>query len=258
MEEKIVFFDIDGTLVDEEKRIPDSTKESIKDLQKNGIHVAIATGRSPFMFKEISAELNIDTFVSFNGSYVVFNGEVIYKRPLERKWIGHLLELSTENNHPLIFMDHIKATASVDRNEIVYECMKKLLPYYPERDETYYETSEIFQVLLFCQAQFERAYTEQYNGIFDFVRWHEHSTDVLPMGSSKAKGIEILLKKMNVKRENSYAFGDALNDIEMLRTVGMGIAMGNGLQEAKQAAKYVTKSVSEDGIWHGLKYAGLL
>ena len=79
---KIVFFDIDGTLLDHEKKLPASTKEAIKQLQDSGVFVAIATGRAPFMFESLREELGIDTFVSFNGQYVVFEGKVVYKNPL--------------------------------------------------------------------------------------------------------------------------------------------------------------------------------
>ena len=72
---KIVFFDIDGTLLDHEKNLPDSTKKAIKLLQDNGVFVAIATGRAPFMFTNLREELEIDSFVSFNGQFVVFENQ---------------------------------------------------------------------------------------------------------------------------------------------------------------------------------------
>ncbi|MFP3360828.1 HAD hydrolase family protein, partial [Planococcus sp. SIMBA_143] len=68
--EKIVFFDIDGTLLNHDKKIPVSTREALKTLTENGVHVAIATGRAPFMFADLREDLGIDTFISFNGQYV--------------------------------------------------------------------------------------------------------------------------------------------------------------------------------------------
>src|SRR5690625_7964516 len=92
MDKPIVFFDIDGTLVDEEKYMLASTKQAIRGLQRNGVHVAIATGRPPFMFQEIREELNIDTYISFNGQQVVCNGEVVYENPLQVKALHKLHE----------------------------------------------------------------------------------------------------------------------------------------------------------------------
>ncbi|MDR7071862.1 Cof-type HAD-IIB family hydrolase [Fictibacillus barbaricus] len=258
MNDKIVFFDIDGTLVNDEKQIPDSTKEGIQKLTENGVHVAIATGRGPFMFEPIRKELSIDSFVSFNGSYVVFKDEVIQKVPLSAEAIEKI-ELEAEKaGHPLVYLDHQQATSNADDHDIIKNCTFNLMPTYPAYHPAYYKENEVYQVLLFCQEQHEKVYRDGYKGTFDFIRWHEDALDILPTGGSKAKGIEAFMKKMNMKPENVYAFGDALNDIEMLKTVGTGIAMGNGLPEAKEAADYVTKSVDEDGIYHGLKHFGLI
>jgi len=69
--------------------------------------------------------------------------------------------------------------------------------------------------------------------------------DVLPLGGSKAQGIEKAIEKLGYTKEQVYAFGDYLNDIEMLQFVGNGVAMGNAPDLVKNAAKYVTKDVSD-------------
>jgi Cof subfamily protein (haloacid dehalogenase superfamily) len=258
MNDKIVFFDIDGTLVNDEKKIPESTKESISQLQKNGVHVAIATGRGPFMFEPIREELVVDSFVSFNGSYVVFKDEVIHKTPLPAEFITKIEKEADRAGHPLVYLDHQKATCNADDHEIIRNCTFNLMPNYPLYQPGFYKDNEVYQVLLFCQEQHEKAYRESYKGTFDFIRWHEDALDILPTGGSKAKGIEAFIKQMNMKPENVFAFGDALNDIEMLNAAGTGIAMGNGMKEAKEAADFVTKSVDDDGIYHGLKHFGLI
>ncbi|MCQ6265396.1 Cof-type HAD-IIB family hydrolase [Fictibacillus sp. WQ 8-8] len=259
MREKMVFFDIDGTLIDESTgRIPDSTKEALHQLRKNGVHTGIATGRAPFMFAHLLKELEMDSFISFNGSYVVFKGEVIYKATLDVERLKELEKLAVQSEHPLVFLDHAKATTNNEYADVVYESTKHLLTEYPSFDETYYHSNDVYQALLFCDEEFEQPYRNDYKGTFDFIRWHHHAIDVMPFGGSKAKGIEELLKRTTIKREDTFSFGDALNDIEMLQSSGMGIAMGNGRPEAKKAAHYVTKPVGEDGIWHGLKHAGLI
>lgn len=93
---------------------------------------------------------------------------------------------------------------------------------------------------------------------FDFVRWHPLSVDVLPKGGSKAKGIEKIVEKLNIPKERIYAFGDGLNDTEMLSTVNNSVAMGNAEEKVKHVAKYITESVENNGIEHGLKLVGLL
>jgi HAD superfamily hydrolase (TIGR01484 family) len=90
----------------------------------------------------------------------------------------------------------------------------------------FYEDNEIYQALLFCSEDEEGNYVGKYDD-FHFIRWHEYSTDVLPFGGSKAEGIKILMEKVGFALEDVYAFGDGLNDIEMLKVAGYGVAMGN-------------------------------
>ena len=82
--------------------------------------------------------------------------------------------------------------------------------------------------------------------------------DVIPAGGSKAKGIEAVLKHIGRSKDEVVAFGDGLNDVEMLSYVGLGIAMGNANDEVKSYANHVTSSVDEKGIRRGLEHAGLL
>lgn len=256
--QKIIFFDIDGTLLDDDKKIPTSTKEALFELKKKGHDVAIATGRAPFMFRELREELEIDSFVSYNGQYVVFRGEVIYTNPLNKPALQTLTNLALEHEHPVVYMDHEDMKASVPHNEFVTTSIGTLkINHTATYDPNYYKDRDIYQALLFCQEDEEKLYESLFT-TFDLIRWHPFSCDIVPSGGSKAKGIKRITEQLGIALENQYAFGDALNDLEMLKMVPNSVAMGNGLPEAKAAAKYVTKPVNEDGIWHGLKMVGLL
>ncbi|MFL6562409.1 MAG: HAD hydrolase family protein, partial [Bacillus sp. (in: firmicutes)] len=103
----------------------------------------------------------------------------------------------------------------------------------------------------------EKQYEQEFYD-FDFVRWHPVSLDVVPKGGSKAKGIEKIVEKLGIPKERQYAFGDGLNDMEMLTAIENSVAMGNAQEIVKSVAKYVTKSVEENGISHGLQMVGLL
>ena len=257
MNNKVVFFDIDGTLLDHNKELPSSTKESIKQLQESGVYVAIATGRAPFMYEELRKELGIETFVSFNGQYVVFEGEVIYTNPLSKDKLIHLTDYSKKMEHPLIYMNAETMRANVEDHSFIHESLGSLNFVHPDLHPSFYNESEIYQTLLFCEEPHEDLYRESYKD-FHFIRWHKYSTDILPFGGSKAIGIQRMIEKMNISKENVYAFGDGLNDLEMLSFVGTGVAMGNSHQELKKVANIITKDVSENGIQHGLELVGLI
>lgn len=257
-QQSIIFFDIDGTLLNHDKELPSSTKEAIFKLKEEGHIVAIATGRAPFMFEDLRKELDIHTFVSYNGQYVVLNGEVLYTNPLHISSLEKLAEAALQNDHPVVFMDHEDMKANVPEHSYIKESIETLkINHFPTHDPNYYKGRELYQSLLFCQVGEEKQYEEMYDD-FDFVRWHPVSVDILPKGGSKAKGIEKIVEKLGFSEEQQFAFGDGLNDIEMLTTVKNSVAMGNGEEQVKKVAKYVTKSVEEDGILHGLQMVGLL
>ncbi|QQZ08096.1 Cof-type HAD-IIB family hydrolase [Heyndrickxia vini] len=250
---KIVFFDIDGTLLDHDKKLPESTKKAIIQLKNNGVFVAIATGRAPFMFKDLREELEIDSYVCFNGQYVVFENEVIYTNPLNQKELEKLIDNSKNNRHPIVFLNEEKMTANTETHPFVKTSMESLKIDSPEFNPSFYKNKEIYQALLFCEEMDEDLYLTDYQA-FNFIRWHEFSMDVIPSGGSKAEGIKILIEKIGFNIDDVFAFGDGLNDIEMLETVGTGIAMGNASETVKKYADYITSDVSDAGIYRGLRH----
>lgn len=256
--DKWFFFDIDGTLLNEEKKLPASTKKAIKRLKELGHEVAIATGRAPFMFKELREELGIDSYVSFNGQYAVYKGKPVYRIPLDQETLHLLTHEAIGNNNPIIYENHEKMYASVESHPHIDKGIGSLkIKDWPIFDPLFYKGKEVYQSLLFCNDGEQAVYREKFSK-FEFVRWHEYSVDVLPSGGSKAKGIEALVNHLNIPISQVYAFGDGLNDIEMLSFVHNSIAMGNAVDQVKQAAKYVTSHVDEDGILRGLQLVGLL
>jgi Cof subfamily protein (haloacid dehalogenase superfamily) len=254
----VIFFDIDGTLLTHDKELPISTKEAIFKLKDEGHVVAIATGRAPFMFEDLRKELNINTYVSYNGQYVVLDGEVLFTNPLKISSLEKLTEKALLNDHPVVFMDHKDMKANVPEHHYINESIQSLkIKQFPTHDPHYYKGRDLYQTLLFCPEGEEKQYELNYQD-FDFVRWHPFSVDVVPSGGSKAIGIKKIVEKLGFSEEHQYAFGDGLNDIEMLSTVKNSVAMGNAENQVKEVAKYVTKSVEENGILHGLQQVGLL
>lgn len=257
MEKRVIFFDIDGTLLDHNKKLPKSTLQAICDLKDAGHFVAIASGRAPFMFESLRKVLNIDSFVSINGQYVVLKGEAIYSNPIRLELLESLTQFSTENDHPLVYTDHETMKTNIENHIHVESGVGSLKLAYPEYEPQYYLDRDIYQCMLFCTENEEQEYRKQFPYLH-FVRWHEFSMDVIPIGGSKANGIKRFIEKLGIPKEEVYAFGDYYNDLEMLQYVGNSVAMGNAPDLVKTAAKYVTKSVSEDGIQYGLKMLGLV
>lgn len=257
MPKKVVFFDIDGTLVDADKVLQDSIREAIQEIQDQNIDVVLATGRPPFMFEEIRKELNIDSYVSYSGQYVVYQNEVIHENPICENEVSRLHEITKEKSYPMIFMSEDEMRATVGGHPFIYEGLGKLKFAYPDVDDNFSHTETIYQALLFCE-QGEEEPLACPKGVSKFLRWHRYTCDVLPGDGHKAVGIEKLLEASGVRHENTFAFGDGPNDVEMVEAVAYGVAMGNAVPEVKKVADYITDHVAENGLINGLKHLGLI
>ncbi|EFM10452.1 Cof-like hydrolase [Paenibacillus curdlanolyticus YK9] len=257
MSYKIVFFDIDGTLVNEEKQIPRDTIDALRELSKTDVEVVIATGRAPYFFKSIAEQLGINSFISLNGAYVVHQGRVLFERPIPRERLEALVVQAGQHGHPLVFEGGETYYADTDSHPHMLNSVNSLKVELPGHDPEYWQKTSIYQAFLHCEAHEEELYAESLPGL-RLVRWHKTAMDVLPEGGSKALGIEAMLQHLGIAVEEAAAFGDGLNDKEMLAAVGLGIAMGNSHPELIPHADYVTAHVDEGGIRQGLKHAGLI
>ncbi|PFN82320.1 hydrolase Cof [Bacillus sp. AFS076308] len=257
MKQPIVFFDIDGTLLDDKKVIPESTKKAVRQLQDKGIQTVIATGRVPKMFYWIQKELNIDSYVSMNGQYVVYKGKEVYSNPIKPSVLQSMSAITARNGHALAYCSHEDYKVSERNHPFIEASFDSLMMPYPEVDKEYYNELSIYQGHLYCGIEDAQQYIDLFPD-FSFVKWHDVAYDILPRGASKAIGIRRLLEVLDMDEKSAFAFGDGLNDIEMLTTVGTGVAMGNAVPEAKAAADVITTSSSKNGILNGLIKVGLL
>ncbi len=271
---KIVFFDIDGTLLDKKRRIPASAKLAILELKKQGIIPAIATGRPPFLIKEILEELAIDTHISLNGQYVVHKGEIVYQNPMEAHLVERLAQAAEINKQGIAFAGSEMIAGNSLTTTGSRKWQKKLsriLPFSPptflinvafKRSDKihgnrpvlkeYYENRLIYQCMLHATEEHDAYYSQEFPDC-SFMRWNPYSVDVCPNNGSKAVGITKLMQFLEFPIEASVAFGDGLNDQEMLKIVGTGVAMENGREELKAIADYITDKPEDDGILNGLR-----
>ncbi|WP_373231728.1 Cof-type HAD-IIB family hydrolase [Cohnella sp.] len=257
MSYKIVFFDIDGTLINEDKEVPPNTIEAIHALKSNGIEPVIATGRAPYFIKPLAEKLEIESFVCLNGAYAVYRGEPLYRRVLSKKRLESLVAVAKRHKHSLVFEGEHSYFSDTIEHPFVHSSVASLKVELPGYDPEFWKTNDVFQVFLHCESHEEHLYQELVSEL-KLIRWHPYAMDVLPAGGSKAQGIEAMLDLLGILPAESVAFGDGLNDKEMLAFVGLGIAMGNSHKDLLPYADYVTSHVDEGGIRNGLVKAGLI
>lgn len=254
---KLLLLDIDGTLLNSNKELPESAYEALQSARANGHDLAIATGRAPFMITNLLEKLQIDTFITFNGQYIVYQDEVIHTEALDSAMLEKVVAFAEERDHPLVFMNGKKMISSIDYHPDIDESLKSLKFPHPVTERDFHLDNEIYQSLVFCTKEEEEQYHENFKD-FQFVRWHRVSCDILPKGGSKASGIKKLIEKTGHTIEDTIAFGDGLNDLQMMKTAGFSVAMDNGHPETKKVASYITGHVDEDGLAEAFAHLGLI
>lgn len=255
---KAAFFDIDGTLVSFNTHvISRSTVDAIHALRQKGVKIFIATGRHPLWINNL-ANLEIDGYVSLNGGYCISaDGEVIYKHPMNPADIRSMLEYQKKEPFPVscVMEDAILMNFRNETVDKIYNQLNIADPAFGSLESI--AAKPIFQLIAFFMADQEQRIMVHLPHS-EATRWNPYFADIVPSGSSKAVGIDHIIRRYGINIEETIAFGDGGNDIAMLKHVGIGIAMGNASEEVKASADYVTTSVDEDGVRHALLHLGLI
>lgn len=256
MHKKFIVFDIDGTLLTTEMKFLDSTKQALVSLRESGHEIVIATGRDYITAISIVEELEIDTYVLCNGSIGYDRHELAHEVIFSKESLKKLIEIGTENNDQIVFQTanglrrHFEAPG-----ESLTEAYESLGWSIPDYDEMYWEHHPIIQAMLFCKPEDLQKYDIKE---FRYVSWHKFGLDVIPREGSKAKTILKIAEKNGFKREDIIFFGDGMNDIELMEISGIGIAMGNAINEVKEKADIITESCNQHGIYNALKSLSLI
>jgi Cof subfamily protein (haloacid dehalogenase superfamily) len=259
MKYKVVILDIDGTILPHGKTLSYATKDAIQKLREKNTKVVIATGRAPYFSESIIEEIGVDSMVFFNGSYVFHEGKELYKSAIDKKILERVHLLSSDYQHPLTFLGGTNFKATDLSHPFVVEAYEHD-PWKPElAPPQFWTDQDIYQLFLHCDMEEEVSYQSNIPEL-DFRRWSSgaRTCDVNLTNSNKAVGLTKLLENLGIAPDEAVAFGDGLNDMEMLSLVGMGVAMGSGRDELKQVANMVTISAEDDGVRYGLERLGLI
>lgn len=258
---KIFCFDLDMTLLDHGTyKVSENVLLALRKLQQDGHIVAIATGRD--MDNEFSIafaeQIAPTAIVHSNGQKVAVEGKVIREVFMDKELIRRIMEFARENGLCVGF--NIGACGCYVNHEIVKEHEKK---FFGSSERRYLDESNLLTHPFYALAYFgepegakliEAAFPELKLPLFA----DRFGADILTREVSKANGIQALLEYYRKGWEDVIAFGDSMNDYEMIQAAGIGIAMGNAVEKLKEAADMVTLPVWEDGVCAALKKLGYL
>lgn len=258
---RAAFFDIDGTLISlRDKIVSSSTVQAVNQLRKYGIMTFVATGRSR---PEIEAQdmlrgMQFDAVLSNNGQYCYHQSQVLRDIPLAQEDVNALVHHVDTHGYCAWFTecDRLYINRIDERVRQVMLDIHTDIP--PIEDIHRALTHPVYKVVVYLTPE------EVANGPARVVKesvpmvFHPLSSDFMPQSGGKIAAMQALLERFGISPEETIAFGDGPNDADMLRLAGIGVAMGNGSIEAKQAADYVTDTCENDGIRKALEYFSLI
>lgn len=270
MELKAIVLDIDGTLLNEEKKLTNRTKEKLIQAQKKGIKLILASGRPTQGMLHLAEKLEMDTYegylVSYNGSsiYDVKTKEVIFNQTISKKLTKEILRhLAKFNVVTMVdYKDYIyvnDAYFDIDyeiptgyQNIVHYESRGGNFKVIEADDLAVAINTPVNKILVagkpsYLKENYKEMMTPFENEVtaaFSAPFYYEY-TD---LGIDKAKALHEVFPKMGIKPENIVSFGDGQNDRSIIEYAGVGVAMGNAVSEIKDIADEITNTNDSDGI----------
>ncbi len=266
---KIIFIDVDGTLVDYETNLPTSAVEAIRRARQNGHKVYISTGRSKAEVYKNIWDIGLDGMIGGNGSYVEDNGNAIMHQMITLEqcrrivdWLhGRKLEFYLESNNGLFASENFEQKSDSTMKEYAKRkgheqpeqvTVRKIFPEMIFGGELYRDDLNKVSYLLNTYQDFldtKEQFPDLENGTWGGKGEEALFGDLGVKDITKANAIEHLLKYLKADRRDTIAFGDAKVDIPMLEYCEVGVAMGSGGKEIKDMADFVTDDVDKDGLY---------
>lgn len=258
---KTLFFDIDGTLWGWDSKIPQSTRETIGSLKKNGHQVFLCSGRTrAYIQNPELLSLGFDGIVSGCGTMIEYHGETLFYKQIEPEQAVKTVELVRSygfrpvlEGREYLYMDSAEFAGNLFGDKLKKDMGDRL-----QEIADWWGKWEISK--LSCDtigADLENGYANL-RGDYDLLIHDEAVVEVVPKGYHKGFGLLKTCELLGVSPADSYAFGDSANDLDMFKAAATAVAMGNGSEKAKQAADYVTDAYNEDGIKNACLHFGLI
>jgi Cof subfamily protein (haloacid dehalogenase superfamily) len=257
----IVYFDIDGTLIDSANSIAlsQATADAIAELKRRGHLVAVNTGRSyAFIPPEVRA-LDFDAYIAGCGTYISYRGETILNEYFSHADVDRIISAFRAERLDMILEgpEHVYLEAvgfdplmMADSRHLFHESHSlKTLP-----QETVRANKISFMVK---SGEKDRRIRESLKDLLHFILYPYELREGMPHGFTKASGMDVLERVIGGE-VRSYAFGDSVNDLDMLQRANVGIAMGNGQESAKAVSDLVAPPLAENGIARMLKQLKLI
>lgn len=260
---KLIAVDMDGTLLNEDKKISEENFKAIQEAREKGVQVVLASGR-PLKGLEVFLDeldmINENNYViAFNGALVqnTKTGEVVAQNLMNVDDLKYLYSLSKDIGVNIHFLTHEKCITAKMNRYSKFEADLNNIPLEVENFDEIDESTTIVKTMFIddpsiLEEAIKKLPAEIYEK-YTIVRSMDCFLEFLNKEVNKGTGVEALASKLEIEREGVICIGDAENDIHMIKYAGLGVAMGNAFPEVKSIADYITKTNEENGVAHAIK-----
>ncbi|WP_049474109.1 MULTISPECIES: Cof-type HAD-IIB family hydrolase [unclassified Streptococcus] len=277
---KIIFLDVDGTIVDYDNHIPNSARQAIRKARENGHLVYVCTGRSKAEMPDDIWNIGFDGMIGGNGSYVEHKGQILQHQliPYETAkravdWLeSRGLEFYLESNNGLFASRNFREAArptlrayalgkGASEEQVLHMEAEDALHGLVYGGELYRDDLNKISFILHSYQDHldsKEAFPELKAGTWGGRGEEALFGDLGVKDIHKAYAVDVILQHLGANREDTIAFGDAKVDIPMLEACQIGVAMGNGGPEILAMADLITDDVREDGLYKAFEKLGLL
>ena len=276
MKHKLIFLDIDGTLTEPGKNVPPaSAVDAVRMARANGHRVVLCSGRNYGMLSPL-LRYGFDGLVGSAGGYIEYGGRVVYDCPmtsdqkelametLRRCGVFRTVESRDRSYTDESFKDFLLETAQAEGNSELLRWREQIESELGIRPMAEYQGEPIYKIgfvsrsatnlrepmrILKDSFNFCIQGTDQYGAV---------NGELINKAFNKGLAVERLCSYLGVSIRDTIAFGDSMNDLEMIRTAGLGVCMGNGSEALKRIAGEVCPPVGEDGLYRAFEDHGLI
>lgn len=259
MNYKLIALDIDGTLTNSKKEITPRTRYALLEAQSKGKKLIIASGRHPIGIQDLARDLMIDKnggyIMAFNGGKIINcqTGETVVSKLFPLEYLSDIVSVLKDSNITINTYDDKNIISNNKVNDYTYverDIIKANMVVVDDFLGTV--KFDINKVLLAGEPDEIDKYKEilsmRYDGLLDVYKSAPYFLELMPFGVTKGSMLAQLINKLGVSREEIVAFGDHYNDMTMIGFAGLGVAMGNAIDDLKKIADYVCETNDNDGI----------
>lgn len=255
---KMIVMDMDDTLLRDDHTISEENKKAIKEAQEKGIKVVLASGRPTYAMKATAKELELDKYgsyvISFNGAVITDckTNETVFEQSLTKETAHKLYDLSVEHN---VYIHTYVSDEIITAKSNKYTDIENSITGMPVKTMEDFKKAvkgNVIKVLMLENPEYlkkvEETLKSKLSDTLNVTISKPFFLEFMDKGINKASGIERLINKLGIKREEVIAIGDSYNDLEMIQYAGLGVCVENAPEDIKKHAAHITVSNMEHGV----------